>query len=260
MKTSDYLKKYNVKLKKHLGQVFLSDDRIAKKIVELSNISPTDTVVEIGAGAGTLTEELAKTGAKVIAYEIDRDLEELLRERLASYSNVELRFEDFLKVESVPPGAVCVSNLPYSITGPLLEKIVRLGFPKAVIMVQKEVGDRILSESGKKTFGFLSAFVQTFYRVRKLLHVSKSHFVPNPEVDSVVIELLRKDVSVDPNELKEFLSIIFGKKRKTLKNNLKPFLHAFDGVDLSRRAEQLTLEEIAELFERWRKVRGCSRE
>jgi 16S rRNA (adenine1518-N6/adenine1519-N6)-dimethyltransferase len=259
LKTSDYLKKYGVKLKKHLGQVFLSDDRIAKRIVKEVGLTPEDVVVEIGAGAGTLTEELAKTGARVIAYEIDESLAPVLRERLSKYPNVELRFEDFLKAKDIPEGAICVSNIPYSITGLLMEKIIEWKFKRAIVMVQKEVGERILAKPGKKTYGYLSVVVQTFYEVKKLFDVSRSCFVPNPEVDSTVVDLKRKPVDLDFEKFKKFVSMIFAKKRKTLKNNLKPFLSIFEGVDLSRRAEQLTVEEIVELYEKWRRALECSR-
>jgi 16S rRNA (adenine1518-N6/adenine1519-N6)-dimethyltransferase len=259
LKTSDYLKKYGVRLKKHLGQVFLSDDRIAKRIVKAAELTPEDVVVEIGAGAGTLTEELAKTGARVIAYEIDESLAPILQERLSKYPNVELRFEDFLKAKNVPEGAICVSNIPYSITGPLMEKIIEWKFKRAIVMIQKEVGERILAKPGKKTYGYLSVVVQTFYEVKKLFDVSRSCFVPNPEVDSTVVDLKRKPVDLDFEKFKKFVSMIFAKKRKTLKNNLRPFLSIFEGVDLSRRAEQLTVEEIVELYEKWRRALECSR-
>lgn len=260
LKTSDYLKKYGVKLKKHLGQVFLSDDRIAKRIVKEVGLTPEDVVVEIGAGAGTLTEELAKTGARVIAYEIDESLAPVLRERLSKYPNVELRFEDFLKAKDIPEGAICVSNIPYSITGPIMEKIIEWKFKRAIVMVQKEVGERILAKPGKKTYGYLSVVVQTFYEVKKLFDVSRSCFVPNPEVDSTVVDLRRKSVDLDFEKFRKFVSMIFAKKRKTLKNNLRPFLSVFEGVDLSRRAEQLTVEEIVEFYEKWRRALECSKE
>ena len=260
MKTSDYLKKYNIRLKKYLGQVFLSDDRVARRIVKEANLTPNDVVVEIGAGAGTLTEELAKTGAKVVAYEIDESLAPVLQERLARYTNVEIRFEDFLKAKDVPEGTICVSNIPYSITGPIIEKIIECEFEKAIIMVQKEVAERILANPGKKVYGYLSVIVQAFYDVRKTFDVSKSHFVPNPEVDSTVMEMKRKEVNLDYRRFKKFVSMIFSKKRKTLRNNLRPFLSVFEGLDLSKRAEQLTLGEIFELYEIWRRSVECSRE
>ncbi|PLV60168.1 16S rRNA (adenine(1518)-N(6)/adenine(1519)-N(6))-dimethyltransferase RsmA [Thermotoga sp. KOL6] len=260
MKTSYYLKKHNIKLKKHLGQVFLSDDRVARRIVREAKITPEDLVVEIGAGAGTLTEELAKTGARVIAYEIDKTLSPILEERLSKYSNVEIKYENFLEARDIPKGAVCVSNIPYNITGPIIERIIELEFKKGIIMVQKEVGERILAQPGKKVFGYLSVVVQAFYVVRKLFDVSKSHFIPNPEVDSTVIEMTRKQTNLCYSKFRKFVSMIFAKKRKTLKNNLKPFISIFEGVDLSKRAEQLSTEEIIKLYEMWRRGIECSKE
>ena len=102
--------------------------------------------------------------------------------------------------------------------------------------------------------------VQTFYEVKKLFDVSRSCFVPNPEVDSTVVDLRRKSVDLDFEKFRKFVSMIFAKKRKTLKNNLRPFLSVFEGVDLSRRAEQLTVEEIVEFYEKWRRALECSKE
>ena len=224
MKTKELLEKYGIKLKKSLSQNFLSDERIAKKIVEKSGVGKEDVVVEIGAGAGTLTEELAKVAKKVIAYEIDERLKDLLEERLSNFENVELIFTDFLKADlsGIPDGFVYVSNIPYGITGPIIEKILREGrFSFAVLMVQKEVAERITSPPGRKSYGYLSALVQSFCNVEKLFDVSKSHFIPNPQVDSTVLKLVWKGKIAPFDEYREFLSIAFSKKRKTLKNNLR---------------------------------------
>ena len=256
MKTSDLLKKYGVRLKKSLGQNFLSDQRIARKIVELSGVDPDDVVVEIGAGAGTLTEEIAKVAKKIIAYEIDRSLEGLLRDRLSHFDNVEIVFEDFLKA-SLPDveNFVYIANIPYSITGPIIEKILRENsFRFATLMVQKEVANRILSRPGRRTFGYLSALVQSYCEVGKLLDVSKSNFVPNPKVDSTVLKLTWKGFDVDFEKYSNFLSKSFEKKRKTLRNNLRSLLRDPDEVfkdmdiDLGKRPEQISVDDFKKMF------------
>ena len=257
MRTKELLEKHGIKLKKSLSQNFLSDERIARKIVEKSGIGKEDTVVEIGAGAGTLTEELARVAKRVIAYEIDERLKELLKERLSTFENVELIFTDFLKADlsKVPDGFVYVSNIPYGITGPIIEKILREGrFSFAVLMVQKEVAERITSPPGKRSYGYLSVLVQSFCDVEKLFDVSKSHFIPNPQVDSTVIKLVWKGRGVPFEEYRKFLSIAFSKKRKTLKNNLKEVLKdpvSFlkeNGLGEKIRAEEVPPEVFLKLF------------
>ena len=259
MKTSELLRKYNIKLKKSLGQHLLSDDRIARKIVEISNISSDDVVVEIGVGAGTLTEELAKTGATVIGYEIDKDFKPLLDDRLSRYKNVRIIFEDFLKArtETFPKDVKFISNIPYNITGPILEKIFKTPFSYAVIMIQKEVADKILAKPGTRNFGYISALSRIICDVKKLFDVSKSHFVPNPQVDSSVVLFKKKKMNLDFDALSFFLGKLFSKRRKTVKNNLKNLLREPEvvleklNIDPMKRPENLMLEEIINLFEEW---------
>ncbi len=262
MRTSELLKRYSIRLKKGLSQNFLSDERVARRIVEESGISSDDTVVEIGAGAGTLTEELAKTGAKVIAYEIDRSLKKLLEDRLTVYENVELHFEDFLKADLswIEDGFKYVSNIPYGITGPILEKILREGrFSTAILMIQKEVAERLMAKPGRKSFGYISALVQTFCRVEKLFDVSRSHFVPNPGVDSTVVLLERSSVDLPFEDYRSFLSNVFSNRRKTLKNNLRRIVKNPEaiikrmGLRSDVRAEQVGVEMLEAIF---REVRG----
>jgi len=259
LKTSELLRKYNIKLKKNLGQHLLSDDRIAKKIVEVSGISPDDIVVEIGVGAGTLTEELAKTGAVVIGYEIDERFKPLLENRLSHYKNVKIFFEDFLKVDvkTLPENVKFISNIPYNITGPILEKIFKTKFSYAVIMVQKEVADRILARPGTRNFGYISALSKVVCNVEKLFDVSRSHFVPNPQVDSTVVLLKRKKEVEDFEAFSFFLGRLFSRRRKTVRNNLKDLFEKPEtifeklGIDPMKRPENLLLEDIINLFEEW---------
>ncbi len=257
MKTSELLKKYGIKLKKSLGQSFLSTQSVAERIVKAAEIKKGETVIEIGAGAGTLTEELLKAGANVVAYEIDRNLEKLLIDRLSKYENVTLIFKDFLSADLsfLPDGFVYVANIPYYITGPIIEKILRENrFSRAILMVQKEVANRITSPPGRRDFGYLSALVQTFCDVKKLFDVSRSSFVPNPEVDSTVLGFKPKEIDIPFDEYREFLSKVFMKKRKTIKNNLKGIVKDPEkvlkdlGIDPSLRPEQLGTSQLIKLF------------
>ncbi len=256
MKTSDILKRYGIKLKRSLGQNFLSDSRIAKRIVEIAGVDG-EIVVEIGTGSGVLTVELAKVAKTVYTFEIDRSLQNLLSDVLKDFDNVKVFFEDFLKADLsfLNKGFSYVANIPYSITGPIIEKILREGrFKKAVLMVQKEVGDRITAKPGSKTFGYLSALVQTFCDVEKIFRVSKSHFVPNPEVDSVVVKFIPKKNGLDFKSYRKFLSVLFSKKRKTIKNNLKGLINNSEeflvkfGFDPMKRPEELPVDELVKLY------------
>ncbi|MBO8160939.1 MAG: ribosomal RNA small subunit methyltransferase A [Thermosipho sp. (in: Bacteria)] len=257
MKTSDLLKKYGIKLNKKLGQNFLSNSSIARKIVELANIKETDVILEIGPGAGTLTEEILKTGAKVIGVEIDTRLKPIL-ERLNGYKNFTLIFDDFLKFDTafLPAGFRVISNIPYSITGPILKKILFSSFSDAYIMVQKEVGDRLLAQVGDSNRSFLTVVLQTFCQIEKVLTVSKGNFVPNPKVDSVVIKIVRKREVYEKYDIKGFWSFVskcFSQKRKTLYNNMKTFVSNVNELrskyDLNLRPEQVEEKMFLKMFE-----------
>ncbi len=256
MKTSELLKKYGIKLKKFLGQNLLSSQQVAKKIVKLSGVSNKDIVVEIGAGAGTLTEELAKVAKLVIAYEVDFSFKKLLEERLSRFENVRLVFEDFLEADMRGlEGFIYVANIPYSITGPIFEKILKNArFFFAVLMVQKEVAERILSRPGRRSYSYLSALVQSYCTVEKIMRVSRSHFIPNPKVDSVVLRMIWKGNELNFDEYSKFLSRVFSNKRKTIRNNLKLFIENPEellkklNIDPSTRAEQISPESLQRMF------------
>lgn len=258
------MKKYGLYLKKALGQNFLSSEFYAEKIVELANISEKDNVLEIGAGAGTLTVALAKTGATVFAVEIDRRMEPVLRERLSTFSNVVVIFQDFLAIDMsfLPKGYKCVSNIPYYITAPILKKLLFTDFQSVYIMLQKEVGERLVNQPGNSNRGFLSVVVQTVAHVEKVLNIPKSAFVPNPKVDSVVVKMTRKENLPFKNSLElesywKFVSNCFGQKRKTIYNNLKNMVPKEKlenmlincTINQDARPEQLSDEQF---FQLWR--------
>ncbi|WP_129408276.1 16S rRNA (adenine(1518)-N(6)/adenine(1519)-N(6))-dimethyltransferase RsmA [Marinitoga lauensis] len=259
MKTGDWLKKYNIYLKKSLGQNFLATLDYANKIVQKAGITNDDTVIEIGPGAGTLTEALAKTGAKIFAFEIDLRLKPLLKERFQNYANINIQFIDFLKADlSKFNKPKYVANIPYYITSPILEKIFleTPDFQLATLMVQKEYGERMLAKSGKN-YSPLSIFVQFFCNVEKLITVPPHAFIPNPKVDSVVIKLTPKHniPDIDKNNFFKFVHIAFSQRRKTIKNNLKSLFGDKTedvlkkcNIDPKTRPENISIEKFIEIF------------
>jgi len=254
-------------LKKSLGQNFLSNEQYAEKIAAVSNVSENDVVLEIGAGAGTLTVAIAKSGATIYAVEIDERMKPILVERLASFPNVHLIFSDFLALDIsfLPKGYKCVSNIPYYITAPILKRLLFTDFSSLTIMMQKEVGERLLEKPGSSNRGFLTVVLQTVANVEKALLVPKSAFVPNPDVDSIVLKITRKEYIpfVDISEVESFWTFVsnsFSQKRKTIYNNLKTFVDDKDrieimlkesGVRANARPEELSEDEFFALWRAW---------
>ncbi|BBE30169.1 ribosomal RNA small subunit methyltransferase A [Tepiditoga spiralis] len=260
-KTSEWLKEYQIILKKKYGQNFLSSDLYTKKIVKKSEIKDVDYIIEIGPGAGTLTEELEKTGLKVIAYEIDTTLKSLLEERFKN-KNVEIIFGDFLKADLTPykdKKIAYIANIPYNISSPILEKIFieTPNFVQASLMVQKEFGERIIATSGKN-YSPLSVFVQYFCDVKKLLDVPKSAFIPNPKIDSVVLKLTKHNkYNVDSKDFFKFIHICFSQRRKTIRNNLKSIIDDVEyflescGIDSKSRPETISVEQYLNMYKEY---------
>ncbi|AEX85395.1 dimethyladenosine transferase [Marinitoga sp. 1135] len=267
MKTSDWLKKYNIQLKKSLGQNFLSTSEYAKKIVKKGSVTEEDTVIEIGPGAGTLTEEIAKTGAKLYAFEIDERLKPLLLERFKEYQNVEIQFIDFLKANiSEIQKPKYIANIPYYITSPILEKIFfeTPDFQLALLMVQKEYGERMMAKSGKN-YSPLSIFVQFFCKVEKVLNVPPHAFIPNPKVDSVVLKLTPKEDIPDINKkgFFKFVHVAFSQRRKTIRNNLKGLIKdrldellEKSDIDPKTRPENISIEKFIILYNNYMKLKN----
>ena len=251
----------NHKMKKSLGQNFIKDINIIKKIVKLSGVNKNNTVIEIGAGSGSLTKELASSSKKVIAYEIDESLKDILRENLKDYINIEVIYEDFLKtnLKIKDKDIYVISNLPYYITTPIIVKLIKsnIDIKKIVIMVQKEVGKRFNAIPNTKDYSSITVFLNYYYNIRKLMDVNRNSFIPKPNVDSVVLELTRNDNKLKTNNEEIFFKLIkdsFQFKRKTLKNNLKNYnLKIIEEVlnkynfNLNVRAEQLSLEVFIDI-------------
>ena len=265
--------------KPKLGQNFLTDHSAARRIVDALGDVSNRTVIEIGPGQGMLTDLLVKRARKVIAIELDHILAAQMRMRYATLQNVEVLESDFVTVKwqsmvgrrpgplhdlrpTQPETVDIVGNLPYYVTSDIVLRILREheSIGQAVIMVQREVADRITAEPGSRDYGLLSATTQLFARAEKLFTLSPSSFDPPPQVYSSVVRLTMApratELNVDPDAFQEFLKLAFAQKRKTLANNLKQrygdkavasALKAA-GVRADARAEALGLDQTAAIF------------
>ena len=266
------MEKYDVKFKKKFGQNFLKDINIVKRIVDVSEVDETSLVIEVGPGGGVMTRELASRAKNVLAYEIDNDLEDELYKRLDGFDNVDVLFQDFLTSDLVSDVSnyeydklYFVSNVPYYITTPILLKIIESGlnFNKIVIMVQKEVGDRFTTAPGSREYGSITVLLNYFYDVKKEFFVSRKQFVPEPNVDSLIVSFSEKKDKLDLKDFKFFEKLLrdsFQFKRKTLRNNLKNYdLKVIEEVlkeynyDLTVRAENLSVEIFVKISNALRK-------
>ncbi len=215
--------------KKRFGQNFLTDRRVADRIVGAAEIRPGDVVLEIGPGKGILTERILDAGANLTAVEIDRDLIPGLRERFGDNSRFSLLENDIIKVELSALDKFdlkIVGNLPYNISGALLEWLIENHrmIKLALITVQKEVADRIRAGPGGRDFGSLSVLIQMFYTVSRVFDISPGSFSPKPKVKSTVMKLVpdsRLDPDIEYDSFKRFIYGCFAQKRKTLVNSLK---------------------------------------
>lgn len=247
---------YNFDYKKSLGQNFLKDNNVVEKIVSAINYEDNNLVIEIGPGSGAMTKELLKRVDFAILYEIDTRLEKILFKELSDYVNYELIFDDFLKrnigndlSKYNYDNLYIVANLPYYITTPIINKIVSDKIPvkEMVIMIQKEVADRLSSKPGSRDYGQITVFLNYFFEIEKVLTVSKNCFVPKPKVDSAVIKMKRreqKELVKDEEFFGKIVKDSFRFKRKTIKNNLSNYdLKKIDiilnkyGFDINTRSE-----------------------
>ena len=249
--------------KKSLGQNFLKDENIIKKIA--SSILPNndDLIIEIGPGAGALTKHLINKNCDVICFEIDRRLENILTE--LKNDKLTIIFEDFLKVDlnkyinKKYKRLFFVGNLPYYITTAIINKIVDESNPyEIIIMIQKEVAERFMAKPKSREYNSLSVFLQYNFDIEKIAIVSKNCFEPIPKVDSMVIKLKNKSNKLFVTNEEKFYKFIkdsFKQKRKNLRNNLKNYdLNKIEKImktfnkDLTSRAEELSIEEFIKIF------------
>ena len=262
------LKEKGMYAKKHFGQNFLIDKNVLNKIVDISNITKEDTVIEIGPGMGCLTEFLAINAKKVICYEIDPDMIQMLNENLIPlYDNIELINLDFLKAnlsiynEDVENIKV-VANLPYYITTPIIFKLLsETKIKQFTFMVQKEVGDRLTGKPNTKDYNSLSVAMEYKTNSKVAYKVSPNSFYPAPKVDSALLVMKVKEMDSDANfdaQFLKFVQEIFSQRRKTVINNLngkysydkQKLIDLFNenNININLRAETMTVNEILELY------------
>lgn len=256
----------NFNFKKKYGQNFLKDKRIIDSIIYKADVDKDTLVIEVGPGAGALTVPLALKAGRVISFEIDESLKDILSSKLSEYNNVEVIYGDFLKsdVNSVLKKydfskKIMVSNLPYYITTPIIMKFIddNIDVSKLVIMVQKEVALRFSASVNSKEYNSLTVFLNYYYDIKKLVNVPRNVFVPVPNVDSVVIELKKKENRLYVKNEEVFFKLVrdsFKFKRKTLKNNLRDYdldkiekILIESGLSLQVRAEALSLEMFVKI-------------
>jgi 16S rRNA (adenine1518-N6/adenine1519-N6)-dimethyltransferase len=265
---TEYLwNKYDFTPKKELGQNFLIDPRAVDRIIESSELTKADTVVEVGAGTGVLTEPLAKTAGKVIGVEIDKRLCQILKEELGKYDNLKIICEDinrfcFEKRFNRSQSVKIVGNLPYKITSSFLLNLARKEWIKfMVVTVQREVAERLLARPGDKRRGTLTVLMNYYTTINRIIDVPPQAFIPSPKVGSTLIRIDRKKNHGVKNE-DRFMSLVkgaFRSRRKMLVNALSKELGKEKtlvkerlnriGIDGKRRAEDLTVEEFVSVSE-----------
>ena len=269
--TKEVVQKHNFKFSKSLGQNFLIDTNVIDRILEGARVQEGDYVIEVGPGIGTLTKEMGRTAEKVVAIEIDKTLIPILEETLADFPNIEVINQDILKVdvqelvkEKLNGGPVkLIANLPYYITTPIVMKFLEEDIPVTdiVVMVQKEVADRMNAQPNSKDYGALSVAVQYYCDTEIVAKAPRHMFMTQPNVDSTVIGLHvreEKKYNVDNEDI--FFKTVkasFGQRRKTLLNSLGGlgFLSKDQikialqeaNIDEKRRGETLSIEEFASL-------------
>ena len=256
--TKDVVEKHGFKFSKSLGQNFLIDDNVIDRILAGARLSEGDKIIEVGPGIGTLTREMGKVADKVVAIEIDKTLIPILRETLGEFDNIEVVNQDILKVD-----VKLVANLPYYITTPIVMKFLEEDIPVTdiVVMVQKEVADRMNAVPSTKDYGALSVAVQYYCDTEIVAKAPRHMFIPQPNVDSTVIGLHVREERKYPVDNEDIffktVKAAFGQRRKTLLNALGGlgFLSKDDikevlkmaNIDEKRRGETLSIEEFATL-------------
>jgi 16S rRNA (adenine1518-N6/adenine1519-N6)-dimethyltransferase len=270
------LRHRGIRPRKRLGQSFLQDLNITKKIVEFADIRPGETVIEIGAGLGIMTGLMAAKARRLIALEVDPEMIHILEERLSGFDNVQVIETDVLKYDfasACPPDSLeklkIIGNVPYQISSPLLFHLLdfRRCISSMVLMLQKEVVDRISALPGTKNYGIPSVAVSMFCKTERLLDVPASCFYPEPKVISSILKMrIRERPLIELSDealFRQIVRLCFAKRRKTLMNNLRHItlpgyspegmLSALQasGIDGMRRAETLSAGEFGLLTNRF---------
>lgn len=273
-RTKDILNKHALQTKKSLGQNFIIDTNILENIVQAGSVDKETTVIEVGPGIGALTEQIAKEAKEVFAVEIDGRLISVLNDTLADYSNIQVIHEDILEVDFEKfqkdylkdvERLVVIANLPYYITTPIVMHLIESSLPidEMILMMQKEVAERLQAKPSTKEYGSLSIAIQAYMDVDIAFTVPRTVFMPQPNVDSAIVRLKKlKESPLNVKDEKLFFKIMrasFGQRRKTIWNNMRrelnnkekePILRkAFksSGIDPSRRGESLTIADFGKL-------------
>jgi len=266
------MNRYEIRPKKSLGQNFLQDENIARKMISAIALTPTDHILEIGPGKGSLTKYLIQDARTLVAVEIDKNLIAYLQQQFSNHPDFVLYHHDILKIDfaKILQAGIAwkiVANLPYHITSPVLFQLFenRTLIDTATLMVQKEVAQRIVAPPGSKTYGILSVFSQFYADVKMVFAVSRNVFFPKPEVDSAVIQYRFKEPELlNPEEellFRQLVKALFGKRRKMLRNSLRSIPDvAVDcsqlNFNLEQRPEQITVAGFVELTRQIRHQHG----
>lgn len=253
-----------INFKKKFGQNFLSDGNLLTAIVEDSHINSNDVVVEVGAGAGALTEKLCQKAKQVYSFEIDTELAPILHQLEEKNSNLRIIFDDFMNIsplklkELVGDSFAVVANLPYYITSPLITKFLTCGLnvKSLTIMVQYEVAQRIIAKPNSKEYGVLSVMVGLCGESKITRKVGRKMFTPVPNVDSAIVHIDVQKIPANYQEIVEFVKKCFSSRRKTLVNNLSQhfdkslILHNLEQLKISSsaRAEDLSPKDFEQLY------------
>lgn len=278
IRTQEIMAKHGLTVKKSLGQNFLIDPNILRKIVSQADLTKESAAIEIGPGIGALTEHLARAAGKVLAFEIDRRLLPVLEDTLSPYDNVSIIHSDILKADVADAIAkelegyediMVVANLPYYVTTPIIMKLLleKLPIRGLVVMLQKEVAERITAKPGTKAYGSLSIAIQYYTEAEMALTVPKGVFMPQPNVDSAVIKMTKRTTPqvevIDEDFFFKVTRGSFVQRRKTIFNNLQAampegkekkdlILKALEeaGIDPARRGETLSIKEFGGLADK----------
>lgn len=260
--------------KKSFGQNFLVDKNYIEKIISALNPQKDETIIEIGAGRGALTEKLLESGANVIAIELEREMIAILKEKFKHFENfrlveqdaLKINFQELINIKEQVPKTKLVANLPYYISTAILQMLIeqRTVFSEMILMFQREVVERITAGVGNRERGFLTVLTENYLETEKLFDVPPNAFRPVPKVVSAVVRLITRgepnNSEADDKLFREIISTSFAQKRKTILNNLKNApqelkakigdaeeLLENSGIKPARRAESLSLEE-------WRRI------
>lgn len=234
---------------KKLGQNFLCNKGIIERIIEYSSVNKNDSILEIGAGLGILTESLAENAGRVTAVEIDSGLSRFLLERFKNRRNTEIIHADFLKLASSGNFTKSISNLPYYCATEILFKItIDYNIPEVYIMLQREMAERIESKPGTKSWGAISAVLGLYYELKIMFNIDKRSFYPQPDVDSCYLSLKKKDdIQLNQEELRLYHDLVksaFWGRRKTILKALSDSPHMkYDKTFIQRCLEEANIDQ-----------------